>query len=289
MCSGHRSTETVPRPDVREAAMEIFSFEKIARNDRAAERYLLDSCSRAGPIECASCGAGKLYVIENGARRRCARCGRSFRPWSGRWIGEMKISARKLLWIVKLFELDLNASSISSETAVSYPTVLRALDVIRRSIAGAPARGRSARRSVAGNEPLIGSLGASIPGVQIYRTVADDAIRCILPMAGGYIVGIDRSLSYASVSYRGEELPIVDRGERFPFWRVYCSAGTGFWQYAKERLAKHHGVSDAKLPLYIGEMEYRYLNRGRRLFDLLVERLCGRIDPPTRSLPLISD
>ncbi len=268
--------------------MDVFDFEKIARSDRAAERYILDSCAKAFPAECPSCGDGRLYVIEGGARRRCARCGRSFHPWSGRWIGEIRISARKWLWIVKLFELDMHASAISLETAVSYPTVLKALDVVRRSIAGEPSEDIACRFIREGDETLIGCRGTGVYGIRICETVAAAAISCILRLASGYLVWADRSLTYASLGYRGEDLSLVDRGERFPFRRVYCSAQTGFWQFAKERLAKHHGVSDAKLPLYLREMEFRYLNRRRRLFDLFIERLCARAEPADRSLPLIS-
>ena len=278
----------LPRPDISEVALDVFDFEKIARNDRAAERYILDSCERARPSVCPSCGGGKLYVIEGGARRRCARCSRSFHPWSGRWIGEMRISARKWLWIVKLFELDMNATTISSETAVSYPTVLKALDVVRRSIAGAPPGGIACHFPREGEEPLIGRHGTGGSGVRVCETVPAGSIRCILRLASGYLVWADRSLSYTSLGYRGEDFSLVDRGERFPFWRVYCSTEASFWQYAQERLVKHHGVSDAKLPLYLREMEFRYLNRRRQLFDLLIELLCARVETEDPSLPLIS-
>ncbi len=268
--------------------MRIFDFERIARSDRTAERYLLDSIVKTGPIACPQCRAEKLYAIEGGARRRCVRCGHSFHPWNGRWIGEVKISAKKWLWIVKFFELEMPASKISAETGVSYPTCLKALNVVRRSLAAPAADEVLDRSPAAGTEPVIGTLETRDGGAEIYGAVSPEAIRCILRMAGGYLVAVDRSLAYASMHYRGQELAIVDKGDRFPFWRVYCSGKPGVWHAAKTGLVRHHGVSGAKLPLYIREMEFRYLNRHRDLFDLIVERICGPAAPADRSLALIS-
>jgi len=41
----------------------------------------------------------------------------------------------------------------------------------------------------------------------------------------------------------------------------------GFWNYAKERIVKFHGVSKEKFPLYLREMEFRYNHRNADIFD----------------------
>jgi transposase len=51
----------------------------------------------------------------------------------------------------------------------------------------------------------------------------------------------------------------------------------GFWSYAKERLIKHHGVSQKRFPLYLKEMEFRYNNRGSSIFNLLVKNVCNLV------------
>lgn len=267
--------------------MDMLAFERLVRSESAAKRYLLDSCAAAAPFDCPSCGGGKLYVIEGGARRRCARCGRSFHPWSGRWINEARISARTWLWIVKLFELDLTAWTIAAETGASYPTVLKALDIVRRAIDAERERA-AVRHGHTSDAPLVGSIRPPGEGPRIFEAVAPEAVRCALRLTNGCFVAVDRSLRYTSVSCCGRELPVVDRGDAFPFWRIFCEAGTGFWQYSRERLAKHHGVSGAKLALYIGEFAYRYSNRRRQLFDPLVALICGKSAVPRGSLSLIS-
>jgi transposase len=65
----------------------------------------------------------------------------------------------------------------------------------------------------------------------------------------------------------------IDHQKRFPCGKVYINGVEGLWSYAKERLIKHHGVSKEKFPLYLKEMEFRYNNRNRSIFQLLVDYL----------------
>ena len=46
-------------------------------------------------------------------------------------------------------------------------------------------------------------------------------------------------------------------------------------ELAKERLIKHHGISKNKFLWYINEMEWRYNNRDKNLFDLLIKYMLG--------------
>jgi transposase len=95
-----------------------------------------------------------------------------------------------------------------------------------------------------------------------------------LHVNGGCLILADRSLSYGSLQCRNRVIPLVDRGKSYPQYRVYCSEG-GFWQYAKERLARYHRVSLPKLPLYLREMEFRWLHRNGDLFESVLEKLCA--------------
>ena len=51
----------------------------------------------------------------------------------------------------------------------------------------------------------------------------------------------------------------------------------GIWNYAKERLIKHHGVSKEKFPFYLKEMEFRYNNRNTTIFTQLVKYLVNLV------------
>lgn len=263
--------------------MRIVPFLTVARNEGTSRRFLLEACRLAHPFACPSCGAEKLYEIERGARRRCARCGYSFAPFKGRWLGAVNIPARAWLWIAKLFELDMPASTISEETAISYPTVLKALETIRMAMVGG--RGPGFGEAPPRDEAVVGSTRTSIKGGLVSELLDPRMIRRSIPLSRGRMICADRSVPFTSLACAGEELPLVDRGNRFPRWRIYCSADPGFWPYAKERLAKHHGVSERKLALYILELEFRYINRARQLFDVIVERLAAPIQSRAPGAP----
>ena len=62
----------------------------------------------------------------------------------------------------------------------------------------------------------------------------------------------------------------IDHSKRFANGKVYINGIEGFWSYAKERLMKYHGVSVKTFPLYIKELEFRYNNRGKDLFDIIL-------------------
>jgi len=69
----------------------------------------------------------------------------------------------------------------------------------------------------------------------------------------------------------------IDHKKKFASGKVYINGVEGFWSYAKERLIKHHGVSKERFPLYLKEMEFRYNNRGKSLFNLLVNFLTNLV------------
>lgn len=256
--------------------MQVLKFENIVKTEKAARHYILECCEKVIPTRCQACGSEHAYVIEHEARRRCARCDHSFHPLQGRWVHRVKISSQKWLWIIKLFELNNPTSTIGEETGISYPTVLKAADTIRLAIVGDSIRCSDIEIgcSLDTNKPFLGASSVEQKSVQILETIPAERIKCNVRLAGGRMICTDKSLVYHTLMYENEDLKLVDRGEHFPRFRVYFSGMEGFWQYAKERLAKSHGISPEKLMLYIKEMEFRYTHRDEQLFDLLVEKLC---------------
>jgi hypothetical protein len=69
----------------------------------------------------------------------------------------------------------------------------------------------------------------------------------------------------------------VDHQKRFSSGKVYINGLEGFWSYAKERLIKHHGVSQERFPLYLTEMEFRYNNRNTQIFHEIVKYLVNLV------------
>jgi len=63
----------------------------------------------------------------------------------------------------------------------------------------------------------------------------------------------------------------IDHRYKFKRGKVYINKIEGFWAFAKERLIKHHGISRKKFLFYIEEMEWRYNNQEKDLFEVFVD------------------
>jgi len=231
----------------RSPGMNVLDFEKLVKSEKTAMHYVLTRCSMAGGFRCPACPSEKLYEIENGKRRRCARCGRTFNPLAGRYLNNVKLPAREWLWLIKLFELEMSATVIAGETGISYPTVLKALDTIRCALSEA----RSAPRSVPESCEAMRQLAlVSAPGASGAEPNGGDGVVVHLAFGDDCIILTKRSSDGVLLTCGRRKLEVV------------------------ERLVKYHGVPLAKLPCYLDEMSFRWMNRGTPLFDLILERLC---------------
>jgi len=63
----------------------------------------------------------------------------------------------------------------------------------------------------------------------------------------------------------------IDHRYKFKQGKVSINGIEGCWSFAKERLMKHQGISRTKSLLYINEMEWRYNNRGKDVFEVMVD------------------
>jgi transposase len=90
-------------------------------------------------------------------------------------------------------------------------------------------------------------------------------------MRRGSIVYTDKWRGYDSLMFCGYRHLSIDHKYKFKQGKVYINGIEGFWSFAKERLMKHHGISKEKILYYIKEMEWRYNNREKDLFEILVD------------------
>jgi transposase len=278
--------------------MDLNSFESLIKQENAARLFLVKSCWKNYRRFCIKCKGYKIYRII-GKRYRCKRCGYTFHDFSGRWINKLRISPKKWLWIIKLFELELSAKKISEQISLSYPTVLKALYVIRLAILannngddllkgeveldesyfGGRRKGKRGRGAF-NKVPVFGILERN--GIVKVEAVKDVKAETLLNLTvqtvrRGSIVYTDKFKSYDSLMFCGYRHLKIDHHKKFSSGKVYINGVEGFWSYAKERLIKHHGVSKERFPLYLKEMEFRYNNRDKSVFNLLVNYLTNLV------------
>jgi transposase len=201
--------------------------------------------------------------------------------------------------VIKLFELDLSARKIAEQVGFSYPTVLKAVTIIRLSLManspdhdlfggeieldeayfGGKRKGKRGRGAAA-KVPVFGILERD--GVVKVEAVKDVTAKTLLSLTiktvrRGSIVYTDKYRSYDSLMFCGYRHLKINHKKRFATGKVYINGIEGFWSYAKERLIKHHGVSKEKFPLYLKEMEFRYNHRNDNFFFLITKNLVNLV------------
>jgi transposase len=278
--------------------MKLETFEFITKSENRARLFLRKECWKGRPVFCTRCRSRKVYRII-GKRYRCKRCGYTFHDFTGRWLNELRIPYKKWLWIIKFFEVELSARKIAQQVGLSYPTVLKAVTLIRLAILaeqnvdaffkgeieldesyfGGKRKGKRGR-GAAGKVPVFGIYERNgTVRVEVVKNVTAEALMnmTIKTVRRGSIVYTDKFRSYDALMFCGYRHLRVDHGKLFASGKVYINGLEGFWSYAKERIIKFHGVSKEKFPLYLKEMEFRYNNRHRGIFDLLVHRVCNLV------------
>jgi transposase len=201
---------------------------------------------------------------------------------------------------VKLFELEVSARKISQQNGLSYPTVLKACHTIRLSILaqnkdyhelmhgevemdesyfGGKRKGKRGR-GAAGKVPVFGILERDgVVRVDVTKDVTAESLlnMTVKIVKRGSVVYTDKYKSYDALMFCGYRHLRVDHGKRFVTGKVYINGLEGFWSFAKERLAKFHGVSKMYFPLYLKEMEFRYNNRKNNVFELLIKNITNLV------------
>jgi transposase len=274
--------------------MTLQSFESIGKSELRARKYFKKYCWKNSHVFCSDCNSYKIYRISDG-RYRCKRCGKRFHDFTNRWLNSVYVQFKTWLWVIKLFELEVSARKISQQTGLSYPTAHKACQVIRMALTAADdgfwlsgeveidesyfgGRRKGKRgRGAAGKVPVFGILErhGKVKVSVVTNVTAESLLNETVKMVRrGSIVYTDKFRGYDALMFCGYRHLRVDHGKRFATGKVYINGLEGFWSFAKERLAKFHGVSKQHFPLYLKEMEFRYNNRKNNLFPIITQKLC---------------
>ena len=220
---------------------------------------------------------------------------KDYSPFYTTWIYNIRIDPIKWLVLIKMFDIGTNVRCTTMETNVSYPTALYAFDCMRYAILksryamnikirgkfeldeeyfggkrkGNRGRGVKNKIIVFGILERKGSVRVKIVKNVNARTLLKKTIK-----------KVKDSSAYAnkwkgcdSLVFSGCQRLVIDHSKLFGKDKVHINGIEGFWSYAKQNLAKHHGMKPDKFPMYIKEMEWRYNNKDR--FMLLLNYLCG--------------
>lgn len=237
--------------------------------------------------KCMFCDSNRLYRLADG-RVKCKSCGRYY-------------SLQKLrndLMVLYYFHLEISANKVADELEIDYETVQSRFMKFREQIAkhcekeakekingeleidesyfGGKRKGKRGRGSK--NKAIVFGIlerkgkvyTAIVPDVSAETLMAEIEKKTIK----GSVFYSDGWKSYVDLQQYGKH-NVIDHDENYVEGSTHINGIEGFWSYAKERFRKYHGIRKDNYPLYLKEMEFRFNNRNRNLFKLLVD-ICVR-------------
>jgi transposase len=263
--------------------MALKSLESLLRSERRSYLYLINKAWRKNRRFCVRCQSSKIYRLAD-KRYRCARCGYTFHDFTRRWLGELNLTARQWLWVLKLFELEVPPPRMAKEVGISYPTALKATYLIRRAIAQSSsenvfclkesnpgaARGRSGMQAVDPSTPVFGILerngkvSVCVPGELSAESVLREQSRFVKQ---GSIILTGRFGDYDGLILRRRRLP--PQAAKRVHGKFLLNGLESFWSFARQRLSNFHGTSDQELLFFLNELAFRFNHRQEELFDSL--------------------
>jgi transposase len=274
--------------------MPLKSLESLFQSERRSHLHLVNAAWRQNRRFCVRCHSQKIYRLGD-KRYRCAHCGYTFHDFTRRWIGELNLTARQWLWIVKLFELEIPPTQLAKEVGISYPTALKAIYLIRRAIAqgsGDPHIPSVDSDVATGTQAEGRAGGAKFQGRAFGLLQREDKI---------HVIPIENLKSEAVLQEQpkfAKQGSIIFTGpfrqyDGLILWRYRLSSSAAkqfaggkpafdgldaFWNFARPRLGKFHRSSDQDLYYFLMELAFRYEHRDRELFDTVIS-LMTRLMP----------
>jgi transposase len=267
---------------------------KVLSSERTAHSYYKRLRWQGTKRSCLICGRNGLLILADG-RYKCRFCGFRFNDFTWTYLSGLKLEFRQVAWLVYYFSLELSTRRSAKELGVNYKTAYRFFELIRRAIArddcltglcgeveldetyvGGRRKGKRGR-GAAGKIPVFGMLErAGKVVVEAVPDVKEETLMALVTenIEPGSLTYSDGFRSYRSLLVNGYEHVRIDHEKEFANGKAHINGIEGFWSYAKERLAKYHGVSPRKLYLYLKELEFRFNNRqAADLFELINSQL----------------
>lgn len=303
VAAGHALTGRTPmlRQDRDTTADAPSDLERLLNDEDAAREYLLRFCQPDGYPVCPRCGEDRIYTL-SGGRLRCSGCKYTFQPFSGRWINNGALTAVQWLQLTAMFVREDSPHRIKDALNLSYNTVYKALTAIRFAILAhsadapqllGPETGLShylkGNRLTGGPKrmrqdtiPVFGLLRQGdlafvdlMPGFQA-ETVFHFHLNFHLKLQrSGNLVYTDKYRDYAALIFCGNDtLPygVIRRSDSPPH---IDEIKDDFWLMAKDRLRSFRGISCQRFALYLKELEFRFNNQHRSIFEPVLAGLCA--------------
>jgi transposase len=228
---------------------------------------------------CPRC-AGRMVVQIRRNRLLCSDCRYEFGDFTGTCLGLLRVGFRQWLWLIKLFERDFSARQAARELGLSYPTVLKGFNIIRKAILchdpdfqalpGGMKVNRPACGGQAGDQESLAPpdrewvFGIREKSGQVKVGLVPNLNADVLSglrvrkVGRSNIVYTNGYQDYDNLIFCGPGPLAANHSQPCPLKRTIIHEQQGFRGYAKKRLTRFRGISPENFFLFLKELEFRY-------------------------------
>lgn len=238
----------------------------------------------------------KIYRLSDG-KFKCSMCRKKFTDFSGTYLSGIRIQSGQLAYLMHMFVMGVPAFRLVKTTGLDDTTIERLFKRFRQAIYD---RSLITLKQLSGKLELDETMfGGRRPGKRGWGAEGKVIVFGIYKRNGEVVVFpvsnrkketldplIDRHTRTGSVYYtdeyegyvglvvRGRHIRVTkDKGK--PVRRANINGIEGYWSYAKHWLYHYRGVPRKYFHLYLKEIEFRFNNRNKDLFDELANILVG--------------
>ncbi len=266
-------------------------------NEERAKRLLIENGVIRARQFCPSCGSGTTGLIRR-EKFRCRDCGREWGLRKGSILDRTRISYQTFISLVQFFADDVPAYDAAGRLSIAYNTANEMYARIGTVVTGnhRSAPGPAVNRGLPEVQPAVPRTNETAGEVPVKRSPVVFGIRssgntvtiekldnpesAVIPslpvpsMQRGNILFIDaygrkyQGFIVYEPDRHGEEVIRIRSHNGFPW-----SPLAGFWTYAGAAWKRHRGVNSERIPAFLQELAFRFNNRNRDLFPLVLEMI----------------
>lgn len=270
----------------------IKSFEQLVKTEKTALAFFKRLCWKNYRRYCVRCHSLEFYRTAQN-QMLCKRCGYTFHDFTGRWINKSRITYRQWLLLIKYFEGDFSTRQIAGKLSISYPTVLKATELLRLSIIANSVDSAKWLDYVYFRENEWFTKLKSSNKVTVFGIIeqggkvnidllSDFDLQTLVsmdpkPLRKTNIFYTDQFGHYDTFVFNDFSDKNFQADRPKPDHLHKINHQSEFWSFAKSRIVKHRGISPKKFPQYLKEIEFRYNHRNQEIFYLLCQYLVSFI------------
>lgn len=249
-----------------------------------------------GRRRCPWCTQRRIYRLSSGTFK-CSRCRKKFTNFTNTYLSGIRLPLNEVLYLLHLFVFGVPVYRIIKSTKRNRMTLQRLFMRFREAIYEYSLH---ELRQLSGEIELDEAMfGGHRPGKRGWGAAGKHIVFGIYQRNGrvvvfpvpnrkqatlepliaehtkwGSIYYTDEYEGYVGLAVRGTHVRVVKEEGR-PMGRDHINGMEGFWSYAKTWLYHYRGVPRQYFHLYLKEIEFRFNNRDKDLFDELVNILVG--------------